>query len=215
MSHDHPRRRADARPRSARHLRQPAAVTRRLRPSMRAGPDDAGRRTWRRARRAPAQTLAIVESLTHDDLRAARRTRRGVARCRAGDAAAVRGARVRAIARRVPARVRRHPRRPRRWCRAAIPSRRCRRAADLRRACEVQARSHLLHLREGYLETRGRADALSDLIVRVGRRIRGARREHRAARRHGTTIGAAAARHVERIARIAGRDDRRSPSSLV
>ena len=29
-------------------------------------------------------------------------------------------------------------------------------AADLRRACEVQARSHLLHLREGYIE---RADA--------------------------------------------------------
>ena len=41
-------------------------------------------------------------------------------------------------------------------------------AADLRRACEVQARSHLLHLREGYLETRGRGDALADLIVRVG-----------------------------------------------
>jgi len=39
-------------------------------------------------------------------------------------------------------------------------------AADLRRACEVQARSHLLHLRQGYLETRGRADALSVLIVR-------------------------------------------------
>src|SRR5205807_2291386 len=38
--------------------------------------------------------------------------------------------------------------------------------ADLRRACEVQARSHLLHLREGYLETRGRSDALSDLIVK-------------------------------------------------
>ena len=37
--------------------------------------------------------------------------------------------------------------------------------ADIRRACEVQARSHLLHLREGYLETRGRADALSLLIV--------------------------------------------------
>ena len=37
--------------------------------------------------------------------------------------------------------------------------------ADVRRACEVQARSHLLHLREGYLEARGRADALSDLIV--------------------------------------------------
>ena len=38
--------------------------------------------------------------------------------------------------------------------------------ADLRRACELQARSHLLHLREDYLETRGRSDALADLIVR-------------------------------------------------
>lgn len=37
--------------------------------------------------------------------------------------------------------------------------------ADIRRACEVQARSHLLHLREGCLETGGRADALSLLIV--------------------------------------------------
>jgi hypothetical protein len=40
---------------------------------------------------------------------------------------------------------------------------------ELRRACEVQARSHLLHLREGFLETRGRADALSVLIVRSAR----------------------------------------------
>jgi len=39
-------------------------------------------------------------------------------------------------------------------------------AADLRRACEVQARSHLLHLRQGYLETRGRSDALAVLVVR-------------------------------------------------
>lgn len=37
--------------------------------------------------------------------------------------------------------------------------------ADVRRACEHQARSHLLHLREGFLETRGRADALAVLIV--------------------------------------------------
>ena len=37
--------------------------------------------------------------------------------------------------------------------------------ADLRRACEVQARSHQLHLREGFLETRGRPDALAVLIV--------------------------------------------------
>jgi hypothetical protein len=39
-------------------------------------------------------------------------------------------------------------------------------AADLRRACEVQARSHLLHLREGFIETRGRDDAIASLIVR-------------------------------------------------
>ena len=38
--------------------------------------------------------------------------------------------------------------------------------SDLRWACEVQARGHLLHLRQGYVEARGRADALSVLIVR-------------------------------------------------
>ena len=38
--------------------------------------------------------------------------------------------------------------------------------SDLRRACEVQARSHLLHLREGYIETRGRSDAVADLVNR-------------------------------------------------
>jgi hypothetical protein len=38
--------------------------------------------------------------------------------------------------------------------------------ADLRRACEVQARSHLLHLREGFIETEGRGDAIAALIVR-------------------------------------------------
>jgi hypothetical protein len=38
--------------------------------------------------------------------------------------------------------------------------------ADIRRACEVQARSHLLHLREGFIETQGRSDALAELIAR-------------------------------------------------
>lgn len=37
---------------------------------------------------------------------------------------------------------------------------------DLRRACEVQARSHLLHLREGIIEAEGRADALQALVLR-------------------------------------------------
>jgi len=39
-------------------------------------------------------------------------------------------------------------------------------AADLRRACEIQTRSHLLHLREGYIETAGRGDEIAALIVR-------------------------------------------------
>ncbi|HVC20130.1 MAG TPA: hypothetical protein VNE16_08640 [Vicinamibacterales bacterium] len=38
------------------------------------------------------------------------------------------------------------------------------RPADLRRACEVQAKSHLLHLREGYLETGGKPEAVAALI---------------------------------------------------
>jgi hypothetical protein len=37
-------------------------------------------------------------------------------------------------------------------------------AEDVRRACEVQAKSHLLHLREGFLETHGQGDAVGRLI---------------------------------------------------
>jgi len=35
---------------------------------------------------------------------------------------------------------------------------------DLRRACEVQAKSHLIHLREGFLESAGEAGAVGRLI---------------------------------------------------
>jgi hypothetical protein len=38
--------------------------------------------------------------------------------------------------------------------------------SDLRRACELQSRSHLLHLREGYLETANRSDAIAELVSR-------------------------------------------------
>lgn len=37
--------------------------------------------------------------------------------------------------------------------------------ADVRRACEVQARSHLLHLREGYIETAGNMVHAADLVA--------------------------------------------------
>jgi len=71
-------------------------------------------------------------------------------------------------------------------------------AGDIRRACEVQARSHLLHLREGYLETAGRADALSVLIVQSAPAFTAlvtslARLEHAP-----NDDPAAAARHAER-----------------
>ncbi|MBI1874613.1 MAG: hypothetical protein HYS05_12130 [Acidobacteria bacterium] len=37
---------------------------------------------------------------------------------------------------------------------------------DRRRACEVQAKSHLLHLREGFLECGGRPEEVAHLITR-------------------------------------------------
>ena len=70
-------------------------------------------------------------------------------------------------------------------------------SADIRRACEVQARSHLLHLREGYIETRGRADALSVLIVQSAAALAGLVTSVARLEIH-TDDPAAAARHAER-----------------
>ena len=75
--------------------------------------------------------------------------------------------------------------------------------ADVRRACEVQARSHLLHLREGYLETHGRADALSDLIVQSASAFAALLRS--VARLEGQpSEDGAAARHAERTLGVPG-----------
>jgi hypothetical protein len=38
-------------------------------------------------------------------------------------------------------------------------------AADVRRACEAQAKSHLIHLREGFLESNGVSTAIASLIA--------------------------------------------------
>jgi hypothetical protein len=76
--------------------------------------------------------------------------------------------------------------------------------ADLRRACEVQARSHLLHLREGYLETRGRADALSVLIVQSAAAFAALVTSIARLEGHATDDPAAAARHVERVLNVPG-----------
>jgi hypothetical protein len=71
--------------------------------------------------------------------------------------------------------------------------------ADVRRACEVQARSHLLHLREGFLETRGRADALAVLIVQSAAAFAGLVTSLARLEGHATDDVNAAARHVERV----------------
>ena len=76
--------------------------------------------------------------------------------------------------------------------------------ADVRRACEVQARSHLLHLREGYLETRGRADALSVLIVQSAGALAALVGSIARLEGHASDDAASAARHVERILNLPG-----------
>jgi hypothetical protein len=70
--------------------------------------------------------------------------------------------------------------------------------ADIRRACEVQARSHLLHLREGFLETRGRGDALAVLIVQSAPGFAALVSSIARLEGHATDEPGAAARHVER-----------------
>jgi hypothetical protein len=76
--------------------------------------------------------------------------------------------------------------------------------ADVRRACEVQARSHLLHLREGFLETRGRSDAVAVLIVRSAAAFAGLVSSIARLEGSATHDVAAAARQVERLIDLPG-----------
>jgi hypothetical protein len=70
----------------------------------------------------------------------------------------------------------------------------------LRQACEVQARSHLLHLREGFIESGGRADHVASLIVESAPALAALVRS--VARLHGVLAAdaPAAARDLERDA---------------
>jgi hypothetical protein len=72
-------------------------------------------------------------------------------------------------------------------------------AADVRRAVEVQARSHLLHLREGYLETLGRGDALAVLLVRSAPAFAALMTSVARLEGHDTHDPAVAARHAEQL----------------
>jgi hypothetical protein len=71
--------------------------------------------------------------------------------------------------------------------------------ADVRRACEVQARSHLLHLREGYIETLGRGDALAVLIVQSAPAFAALLQSVARLQTGAQADAAAAGRHVERL----------------
>lgn len=76
--------------------------------------------------------------------------------------------------------------------------------ADVRRACEHQARSHLLHLREGFLETRGRADALAVLIVSSAAPFAALITSLARLEGHAAADAAAAGRHAERTLGLTG-----------
>jgi len=69
--------------------------------------------------------------------------------------------------------------------------------ADLRRASERRARSHLLHLREGFLETRGRGDLLADLLARSAAPLEALVRSVARLQGASTVDAEGAARHVE------------------
>ena len=71
--------------------------------------------------------------------------------------------------------------------------------ADLRRACEVQARGHMLHLRQAFMETRGRGDALAVLVVRSAPAWASLLLNLARLDGHASHDPASAARHVERL----------------
>src|SRR5262245_7933324 len=156
------------------------------------------------AHHAPARTMALVESLTEQDLRAcaARASSWHAARiatplivvarelARSLDAFPLEFAAIHAdhvlVAGDEPfARVTGDP-------------------GDIRRACEVQARSHLLHLREGFVDAGGNRDALAVLVVESAAPL--AALLSSVARLEGQTSAdaEAAGRHLERALGVAG-----------
>ena len=71
--------------------------------------------------------------------------------------------------------------------------------ADLRSASERQLRSHLLHLREGYLETGGRGSAIADLLAASAAPLAGIVESVARLRRSPAESPAAAARDIEQL----------------
>jgi len=74
--------------------------------------------------------------------------------------------------------------------------------ADLRRACEIQARGHLLHLREGFIEAAGNGHALAVLLVDSAAPLNALLSSVTRLEGRSTNDPAAAARHVERVLNV-------------
>jgi hypothetical protein len=77
-------------------------------------------------------------------------------------------------------------------------------AADIRRACEVHARSHLLHLREGAIEAAGNAHALAVLLVESAAPLNALLMAVGRLEGRNDRDPAAAARHAERAIGLTG-----------
>lgn len=75
---------------------------------------------------------------------------------------------------------------------------------DVRRACEVQARSHLLHLREGFVEAGGNGDALAVLIADSAKPLAALLTNVARLEGRGQLDPVAAGRHAERILALSG-----------
>ena len=136
-------------------LRRPASIRGRLRSAHR-----------RRRRDAPLTCLALVEQLTICTTSRRAPGTRTMAPAPDRHAADHLRNRSSAVARRVSARVRRdHPRARARLRHRSVRRRRRSRDEDLRRACETQIKSHLVHLREGFIESGGRPQAIADLVA--------------------------------------------------
>lgn len=175
--------------------------------------------------RSPSRTLAVVDSLTDQDLRAC------AARMQAWHAAGF-ATPLLVVARELARSLDTFPLEfaaiaadhevvsgPSPFERGRIET------ADIRRACEVQARSHLLHLREGFLEAGGNPHAIAVLLVEsaaplnallmsVGRLDGRTDRDPEAAARHaerllGLTAGLAEIARLERAHDIPAADAER------
>jgi hypothetical protein len=78
--------------------------------------------------------------------------------------------------------------------------------ADLRRACETQVKSHLLHLRQGFIETGGTPRAVTELVTAsapaFGALLRNIARLHASDDTSAATDRAAATRDGARLAQV-------------